>query len=234
MSEHSEQNRRAWDEVHGRRHESHGNSLGMDDHLRARLGPLTGRRVLHLQCATGETTAQLADAGGQVTAVDISAKALAIATTLAPGATFVESDVHDLPSDLRAGQFDLVVTEGGVLTWLHDLDTWASGIAAALRSGGELVLAEEHPVAACIDAELRWTDDYFDESVIPHVGWAHFELTGDPAVEPKHERFWRLGQIVTALAGAGLRIEELDEFPGGWRGTDPRVPGAFVLRATKP
>ena len=49
----------------------------------------------------------------------------------------------------------------------------------------------------------------------------------------KHERFWRLGQIVTALAQAGLRIEELVEFPGSWRGFDPRLPGKFVLRARK-
>ena len=79
----------------------------------------------------------------------------------------------------------------------------------------------------------RWTESYFDESVCTESGWNHFELTGPPAVEVKHERFWRLGQVVTALAHAGLRIEDLTEHPGSWRGTDPRIPGKFVLRARK-
>jgi len=38
---------------------------------------------------------------------------------------------------------------------------------------------------------------------------------------------------VTTLARAGLRIEELDEQPGSWRGEDPRIPGKFLLLASK-
>ena len=228
MSDFVESNRRAWNEVHPRRRETF-QWRGLPDHALALIEPLSGVRVLHLQCATGETSKQLADRGARVVGVDVADEAIAIAREAVPEAEFVVADVHALP-DL--GEFDLVVTEGGVLVWLHDLDRWAAGIARSLREGGRLLIAEEHPVAMCLDGD-RWTESYFDESVSTYTGWSHFELTGPPAVELKHERFWRLGQIVTALAEAGLRIEDLTEHPGSWRGTDPRIPGKFVLRAHK-
>ncbi len=233
MSEHAEQNRRAWNEIHRRRHETAGHRFGPMPGLLDRLEPLAGRRVLHLQCATGETSARLAELGADLVGVDISEEAVAIAAELAPGARFVAADVHRLPADLQDGTFDVVVTESGVIVWLHDLDAWAAGIAAALRPGGLFVLGEEHPVMACLDDELRWTDNYFDDSLYTESGWGHFELTGPPAVEEKAERFWGLGQIVTAVAHAGLRIEELAEQPGSWRRDDPRVPGSFLLTASK-
>ena len=53
-------NRRAWDEVHRRRTTAMRGRLGLPQVVRAALGELTGRRVLHLQCATGESTVELA------------------------------------------------------------------------------------------------------------------------------------------------------------------------------
>ena len=229
MSDFVESNRRAWNEAHPRRQATF-NWRGLPEHALALIEPLGDVRVLHLQCATGETSKQLADRGARVTGVDLSGEAIAIAREAVPDAEFVAADVHALP-DL--GEFDLVVTEGGVLVWIHDLDAWAAGIARALRAGGRFLIAEEHPVAMCLDGD-RWVENYFDESVFTSTGWDHFELTGTPAVEVKHERFWRLGQIVTALAQAGLRIDQLDERPGSWRGEDPRIPGKFVLLATNP
>ena len=103
--------------------------------------------MLHLQCATGESTAELAELGALVTGVDISAEALDVARERWPDIAWVQADVHDLPSELKRGRFDLVYTAEGVLAWLLDLDAWAAGIAAALRSGGDFLLHEEHPVS---------------------------------------------------------------------------------------
>ena len=232
----TERNRKAWDEVHRRRAQAMRGQLGLPETVRAALGHVQGKRVLHLQCATGESTAEIAELGALVTGVDISGEALDVARERWPEMSWVQADAHALPQELTRGRFDLVYTGGGVLVWLHDLDAWAHGIASALRSGGDLLLHEEHPVAMCVDQGLRWREDYFDESVLVNVGWEHFDLPGEPATEEKHERFWRLGQIVTAVAGAGLVVRQLEEYPGtsSFRRLPSKVPGSYVLLARKP
>jgi SAM-dependent methyltransferase len=232
----TDKNRRAWDEVHRRRAIAMKGKLGLPPVVKRALGDLAGRRVLNLQCATGESAFELAVLGALVTGVDISPEALEVARAAHPDIAWVEGDVHDLPSELKRGRFDLVYTAEGVLAWLLDLDAWAAGIVAALRSGGDLLLYEEHPVSQCVDASGRWHEDYFDND--PHVyrGWSHFELTGTPATEEKVERFWRLGQIVTALARAGLVVRQLEEYPGtsSWRRLSSRLPGTYIVSARKP
>jgi SAM-dependent methyltransferase len=209
--------------------------LGLPEVVRSALGDLSGRRVLHLQCATGESTAELAELGAFVTGVDISSEALDVARERWPDIAWVQADVQDLPSELKRGRFDLVYTADGVLVWLHDLEAWAHGVVASLRSGGDFLLHEEHPVAQCVDESLHWREDYFDEELRVYRGWTHFELTGPPATEDKVERFWRLGRIVTALARAGLFVRQLEEYPAtsSWRKLPSRVPGTYILFARK-
>jgi SAM-dependent methyltransferase len=232
----TERNRKAWDEVHRRRAAAMAGNLGLPAVVRGALGNVAGKRVLHLQCATGESTAELAGLGALVTGVDISEEAIDVARERWPEIAWVRGDVHALPSELERGRFDLVYTAQGVLAWLHDLERWAAGIAGALRSGGDFLLYEEHPAAMCVDPSLRWRDDYFDESVTVDAGWEHFQLQGPPATEEKHERFWRLGQVVTAIAGAGLVVRQLEEYPGqsSWRRLASKIPGTYILLARKP
>jgi SAM-dependent methyltransferase len=234
----TEHNRRAWDEIHRRRSEAVAGEPGIPDPIRERLPEVSGKHVLHLLCATGESTAELVELGALVTAVDISTEALDLARERAPNASLVHADVHELPLELRRGRFDLVYTGGGVLNRLHDLDAWAAGIVSALRPAGELLLYDDHPVSACLDATLRWREDYFDDGPIVPVGRQQPEVREEAGTEELQERFWRLGQIVTAVAGAGLRVLSLEEFPTiyktHWRRQDRRVPGQFALRADKP
>src|SRR5205085_1149124 len=151
------------------------------------------------------------DVAATVAYLSSPAEAIAVARELEPAAAFVQADVHELPLELRRGRFDFVYTGGGVLVWLQDLDAWAAGVASALRTAGELLLYDAHPVLQCLDASLRWREDYFFDCVFVNTGWDHFRLSGEPAREEKHERFWRLGQVVTAVADAGLRVESLEE-----------------------
>jgi predicted TPR repeat methyltransferase len=220
----TDHNRRAWDEIHRRRAEAMKDRPGIPELVRKRLPDLRGRHVLHLQCGTGESTAELEQLGALVTGVDISSEAIAVARTRAPNSAFIQADVQALPLELRRGRFELVYTGGGVLTWLQDVDAWAAGIVGALRHGGFLLLYDEHPVLACLDDFLHWRESYFDEA------------SGEAAREQKREGFWRLGQVVTALAQAGLTVRRLEEFPAlhPWRRQDPRVPGDFILTAAKP
>jgi SAM-dependent methyltransferase len=216
----TEHNRRAWDEVHRRRAEVMSGELGLPTHVRRALAELRGKRVLNLQCGTGEAAAELAELGATVTAVDSSREALALARERWPSILWIEGDVQALPPELRRARFDLVYTGGGVLVWIQELDAWAGGITAALTAGGDFLLYDGHPVAQCVDGLMHWRENYFDESA---------------AVE--HERFWRLGQIVSALARSGLVVRALEEYPqqpGNFRHHDARVPGTFLLHARRP
>src|SRR5207247_8693668 len=113
--------RRAWDEVRRRRSEAMRGRLGLPPIVRNALGDVGGRRVLHLQCATGESTAELAELGGLVTGVDISGEALDVARERWPDIAWVQADVQALPQELTRGRFDLVYTAHGVLGRLADL-----------------------------------------------------------------------------------------------------------------
>jgi SAM-dependent methyltransferase len=214
-------NRRAWDEVHRRRADATVGRLTLPSPVRRALADLSGKRVLHLQCGTGESAAELADLGATVTGVDMSPEALAVARERRPSILWIEGDAQALPRELRRGRFDLVYTGDGALPWLHDLAAWATGIAQALHGGGDLLLYDAHPVASCVDALMHWRDSYFDESLQANTG---------------AEQHWRLGQVVTAVARAGLVVRALEEYPqqqGNFRRHDARVPGTFLLHAQR-
>ena len=231
----TEHNRRAWDEIHRRRTDVIAGQLGIPAVVRERLPDVEGKHVLHLQCATGESTKELTELGALVTGVDSSSEALAIARERVPTAAFIQADVEELPIQLRRPRFDLVYTGGAITTWLHSLDGWLQGIEAALRPGGRFLLHDGHPVAPCVDAFMHWREDYFADSTKESVGWDQFRTTGEPPLEERYERHWTLGAIVTAVAAAGLIVRRLEELPAerGWRHHDPRVPGAVLLVADK-
>ena len=208
----TEENIRAWDDAHRAR----GEPEELPVYVQRTLGDLKGKRVLHLLCGTGEATAALAGLGAVATGVDPRPAALETARERWPKILWVDGDPQSLPRQLRRARFDLVYSGEGVLGPLDDLDGWAVGIAAALRAHGELLVFDDHPVADCVDGLLRWRSDYFRDP-------------GDP------DRLWRMGQIVSALARAGLHVEALEEYPGGTSRLrhDRRIPATFLLYARR-
>jgi SAM-dependent methyltransferase len=208
----TEHNRRAWDEIHRQRTEALAGERGLPSPVRHALADLTNKRVLHLQCGTGETSAELAGLGAVVTGVESSGVALEAARERWPSILWVQADPQTLPGELRRGRFDLVYSGLGSLARIADLDAWATSVAAALRVGGDFLLYEEHPVALCVDGLMHWRESYFDEGSR------------------------RMGQIVTMTARAGLTPRALEEYPSrseGWRHHDARVPGTFLLYAQR-
>jgi SAM-dependent methyltransferase len=151
----TDQNRRAWDELHRPRERP---VAGLPAAVEQRLPELDGKHVLHLGCGTGEATAELAGLGALVTGVDASPEAVAAARERAPAVAFVHGDLNQLPVELRRARFDLVYTPVGDVA-----DAWAAGIVSALRPGGELIVHDEHPVLDCLDDMLHWREDYFEE-----------------------------------------------------------------------
>jgi hypothetical protein len=135
---------------------------------------------------------------------------------------------------LATGSADLVYTGKGALIWMRDLAAWAAEIARLLRPSGHLFIYEVHPAAVLWtwdegQPRIREDRDYFGRS---HVN-DNFPAHG--AVQWQ----WRLGDVVTALATAGLEILHLGEYGepfyrwGGvtaaaWEG---RLPNAFSLLA---
>lgn len=197
----TEHNRRAFDDAHARRRAAR---RGLPPIVKATLGDLTGKRVLHLQCGTGEATAELAEQGAVVTGVDPSEAVLDDARERWPKILWIQAEADSLPGELRRGRFDLVYSPEGVVARLLELDGWARGIVDALHDGGELLVFDDHPVALCVDAFQRWQYDYFADG------------------------FRRLGTVVTVLARAGFRIEALEEYPA-----ERRLPGTFLLYARR-
>jgi len=208
----TEENIRAWDAAH----RAHAEPVALPPFVQRTLGDLTGKRVLHLLCGGGEATAALAELGAVATGVDPRPAALEAARERWPKILWVDGDPQSLPRQLRRGRFDLVYSGEGVVGGLVDLEAWAAGIAAALRGRGELLVFDDHPVADCVDGLLRWRSDYFRDPADP-------------------DRLWRLGQVVSALARAGLHVEALEEYPGGTsrRRHDRRIPATFLLYARR-
>jgi SAM-dependent methyltransferase len=208
----TEHNRRAWDEIHRQRTEALAGEGGLPQQVRHALADLTKKRVLHLQCGTGQATAELAELGGVVTGVDSSGAALEAARERWPSILWVQADPQALPGELRRGRFDLVYSGLGSLVPVVDLEAWLRGVAGTLRSGGDFLLFEEHPVALCVDGLMHWRESYFDAGSR------------------------RLGQIATSVARTGFALKALEEYPArsdNWRRHDARVPGTFLLYAQR-
>ena len=208
----TEHNRRAWDEIHRQRAEALAGERGLPAQVRRALADLSNKRVLHLQCGTGEATAELAELGGVVTGVDTSGAALEAARERWPSILWVQADPQALPGELRRGRFDLTYSGLGSLAEVRDLDGWLRGVAATLHDGGDFLLFEEHPVALVVDGLMHWRESYFDSASL------------------------RLGQLVTAAARTGFALRALEEYPArsdGWRRHDARVPGTFLLYAQR-
>src|SRR5688572_22739021 len=151
----SDHNRRAFDDAH-RTSENVLATPGIPDAIRERLRGVGGSRVLHLLCGTGRESVELAELGALVTGVDDDEAAIDAARRRHPDIPWVHADVHVLPPELLLGRWDLVYLGAGSLHRLRALQQWATGVAAALRPGGVLLVHDEHPSAACLDAFGRW------------------------------------------------------------------------------
>ena len=196
------------------------------------LGDLHGRcnRAVHLQCAGGRDTLSLWNQGAaEVIGIDFSPRMLELAARLSESvgapARWILADVLDAPAELD-GTADLVYTGRGALIWLQDLDAWAAVICRLLAPGGRLVLFDGHPVEWLFDADAdgHWVATEYDYFAGPEAsrGWepAYIDRLSipDAAQSWKFARAWTIGEVVTALVRAGLRLEQLAEHPVDWWG----------------
>jgi SAM-dependent methyltransferase len=208
---------------------------------RAVLDPLlrAGPTVVHLQSGNATDDVALVDAGAsRVVGVDFSTVAAGAAQRraheLRVACDYLIATVPGVP--LRDGCADLVYTGKGALIWMRDLDAWAAEVARLLRPGGHLFVYEGHP------AVPLWTWDADEPRIRPDRSYFGRTFVNDtfPAYGAV-EWQWTLGQIVTALVGAGLEIRSLTEYPEPfwrWGGVDAaawhgRLPNAYSLLARR-
>jgi len=232
------------------------------DFERAEVGDVTGKSLLHLQCHIGMDTLSWARHGAaRVVGLDFSEPAIEVARGLADEigftqdrAAFVAADVHDAAQAVPDTSYDIVYTGVGALNWLPDTRRWAETAASLVAPGGFLYLAEFHPVTDCLDDSTgtKVVHDYFsrDAWVEETPGtYADFDAqtVHNRSVEWQHP----IGDVVSALAAEGLRIEFLHEhdvslfarFPALKRQEDgyyrfpadrPRIPLMYSIKASRP
>jgi SAM-dependent methyltransferase len=203
----------------------------------AELPDVAGLSLLHLQCHFGMDTLKLARKGARVTGFDYSSAAIEKARWLAGevgiDATFIEGDLYDAP-DLIDGQFDAVFASWGAINWLPDIQAWAKVVADFVKPGGWFYLAEGHPVAYTIDDEdpdgpvkVRYPYFHKPEPLCFQTTTAYADNDTQLEVTENHEWFHPVGEVVTSLIQAGLRLEFLNEHPEiTWRAMPYLVPGA--------
>lgn len=188
---------------------------------------VAGKSLLHLQCNMGSETLSWARLGARVTGVDIADDAIARAQALAAEggltdeqARFIRADIYDMPPTLD-GQFDIVFTSYGALFWLPDLAGWAQVIARCLKPGGVFYMVEMSPLTNMLSfrpgpqpADGRAGVTFQVANPYTHNAEPQVEenATAD-GTERVYVWSYGLGETLTALIEAGLRLEYVHEFP---------------------
>ncbi|MCT2583043.1 class I SAM-dependent methyltransferase [Actinophytocola sp. S1-96] len=227
------------------------------------LPAMAGADVLHLQCHLGTETLAFAERGARTVGLDISGESVREARALAADrgldVEYVRADVYDAVSAVGRA-FDVVYTGKGALCYLPSLDPWARVVADLLKPGGSCYVVEFHPllyalgvVPAPEEDGLVLRNDYLSGRGAEERDATRTYTDGPALTESTVAYEWRheVGEVVTALVGAGLRVERVREDPrlpwprwpsmvrdaDGWFAlpeSAPRIPLLYAVLAVKP
>lgn len=244
-----------WDAEAEAYHAEHGSFLGDADLVwgpegwteaeLGLLGPVAGLDILEVGAGAAQGGRWCAGQGARVLATDLSAGMLRVARRLDarhPGpapAGYAQCDGARLP--VADASVDLVLTAHGVLAFVPDVTAALTEWARVVRPGGRCVFSLPHP--------LRWAlpDVPGEEGLVVRHSYfdrrAYVEETeAGAATYTEHHR--TLGDLVRAVVGAGLVLEDLVEPPwpagrdhvwGGWsRLRGELIPGTAVLVCRRP
>lgn len=234
------------------------------DYEWADLGELAGVDLLHLQCHLGTETFAFAERGARAVGLDLSGASIREARGLAEQRDlpieYVEANVYDAVDALSGRTFDVIYTGKGALCYLPDLDRWAAVLARLLRPGAKFYVVEFHPLLYALGVvpppdgseELRLRNDFLHGRGAEERDGTRTYTDGPALTHDTTVYEWRheIGEVVTALVNAGLRVDlvrEEDTLPwprwssmqptgDGWFRLPPdapRIPLLYALRATK-
>jgi SAM-dependent methyltransferase len=225
---------------------------------RTKLGDVSGKDLLHLQCHIGTDTISWARLGANVTGIDFSEKAIDAARKLSAEsktpARFIISELYETPETLSE-TFDIVYTGVGAINWLPDIRGWARVVSRMLRSGGTFYIRDGHPLMYSLDwddpeKKLSLIYSYFEDE--PNSFEDEATYAGEGVVTSPKTFDWNhgIGETLTALIDAGLRIDRVEEYEFcEWQATEemvldddrhwrlppgrPRIPLMWSILATK-
>ena len=210
---------------------------------------LRGKKAVQIGCNNGRELLSLTQFGMQpVLGIDQSAGFLAQAALLAQAATsdcqFLCADIYDLPDTTPRGH-DLALITIGVLNWMPDLPRFFEIVTGLMAAGGQLVIYETHPILDMYDPEaaqpLTPARSYFQKE--PQVFDDIITYDGSDAGRGARSYWFAhpIGAIITAIAAAGLRVEQLTEHPHSnrevdyacYEGQPAQLPMCYTLIARK-
>ena len=228
MNQMTQSNKQGWDalaEIHYKNYHIDKLLAGsplLNELIQGEVGDVQGKSLAHLLCHIGTDTLSWALLGAKVTGIDISPQSLKYARKLAEqmgvDANFVEADIMDV-IDKVDEKFDIVFASTGVLCWIPDIDRLAQTIRHLLHDGGFFYIMDGHPFRNVMIDEKgeshpnQIVGDYFRKQVWQYEGLGDYTDPNFMAPSPSYEWDWTLGDVVTALCDAGLRIDFLHEFP---------------------
>ncbi len=251
MSRIIQANRESWNAIAPARHGAPpdfylGGGTALEPVETELAGDVSGKVVLQLACSTGDEVISWAQRGAIACGIDISEihieKARAKAAAVGLTCDLRVADMFDLPPDLT--DLDLVYISWGGICWAPDIGAWVRAVADRLKPGGVVLISEHHPMWEVLSVagenSLTVRTDYFQAGSIAS--------TWDPSKAPVGGRdrdaptlrsfVWSLGSVVTALLGAGFRIDALHERPDaesyeGLGAASTAIPATYHIKATR-
>jgi len=226
MEEYFETNKRRWNElvdIHAasEEYDLEGFLAGKNSLHRIeleKLGDVSGKKLLHLQCHFGQDTISLANLGADATGVDFSEEAIKQAQELMSelniNSEFICCNIYDLKNHLNK-KFDIVFTSYGTIGWLPDIKKWANIVSHFLKPNGKFLIVEFHPFIWIFDDELKkikYSYFYKDEPIAETFKGTYADREADIEMV---EYGWNhpFSEIINSLIEEGLTINSFKEFP---------------------
>ena len=132
-------------------------------------------------------------------------------------AEFVTANIYELPEQYQGG-FDIALITIGVLSWMPDLKRFFEIAAGLLRSGGVLLIHEQHPVVEMMevggkDDPVNFEISYFDKT--PYVDASGLDYYGGETYDatPNNSFMHKMSDVIMAGIGVGLAIQHFEELP---------------------
>lgn len=193
-----------------------------------------GERIANPLGSHGRVAVALALLGADVTVFDLSATNQRYATELAECANVsIEYIVGDFLATAPHydHEFDRVVMELGILHYFNNIDDVVRVLRLLLKQNGTVVLNDFHPLLEkaidVYDGRIELAGDYFSADCVEAS--TPYEIFLNETLPTCLIRRWALGEIVTAFAQNGFRVEKLVEAPSI---KASQLPGSFTLVAT--